>query len=359
MLLGPRSFRAAATMLALLATGVLTGCAAITPSPGATGTGVLLPNLSAAQAYRDGVARSESAIANASQSLVILATECDLCREVLQENAETASERLSALGGLWQPWPDATESELSELPMPDPVGEAPTRPALLVAFMLLTAQNQLAELPAVDGLSGAEASVIASTLAGRILAARTLAGFYDVDITQISKMLPEGALAGSVPSLTQPDADSPLPEETPTADQSGNGQQSGSTHSGDTPNTEARAAYHTFECATTTLSFTDLVTTNPQMEATIFDAITERLVVLDTQGVEPDRELRCVLDTTNTNELMAAIVGADLQLVQSLEPPLQELGLTYLQADILRWRTIGTPPLVTPGLTLNDTAPSD
>lgn len=328
----------------LLAVG---GCASSVPQSGdvTTARAAQLPTLTEAQQLRDSIARSEFAIQSSASTLKSLATECADCAKSLSAAADASAERLADSGGLWQPWAQEDGQDTKDFPQPDPVGDAPLRPAGLSGYMVETARQQLAtlvELPADDTQTN-ERILLASILAGRLVSATQLAVTFDVAAAAEAAKLPANATLTSL--KTAPDsAEGTADPEAENQPQSGTG-----TAGDENPDQTVSQVITEYDCAATTLSKTSLFTSQPEAERALYDQLLERRIILyqieGTEALQP----RCQLETDSLDELSEAILAADLQLISAHSAEVRKLGAAWLAEDatqLSRWATLSD---VTPG----------
>ncbi len=342
-----RPLAAAAVAIAAFNLGACTTSIPTGSSGGTATSSVQLPALSDAASYRDSVARTEAAIGDSAAVMAAMATECDSCATRLQQVQADAEIRLEKLGGQWEPWPDADAETQDSLPQPAPVGDAPLTPKDLVAYMLLSSTAQLQEITDTPELTAEEVEVTGAVLAGRILSAHSLAATYEVDIKTATANFPSAAMSpAALPFATMGDESS--------GTDSNDGDSPQSNAEGEERGELVVAAYRTYDCVAGSLPFTSLLNVSPELEASLFDSLTARLVQLDrmeeTNRFEISRDARCVLETVVPQELFNSLIGADLQLLASGVPNLQNLAIQYLQTDLQSWRTLGLPTDPTPGL---------
>lgn len=341
-----RTLLAATCLLMLPVAGC--GASAATSQSGALSgespAGPGLPTLSPAQDLRDQVARAETAITAAASQMTELATECDDCRVWLKQVGTDAATRLQLSGGLWIPWPDASEEALADLPQPVEVGEAPITPTGLVGYMHRTAMQQLEELAITTDISSDETTVLASLLAGRLAAADQLADRYEVSALLAADLLPAGAswtTVGVPVVLTVDDLGGP--------DSSQSGGSDSGAGSAWAEDASAAQALLDYDCVGTTLGFTDLSVTDPETESDMYTALLGRVNGLVSKGVPDQRGIRCVLQKSTTDGLLSTLLASDIKLLSSGNLEVRWLAVEYLLQDLSAWMQFGEPVTVSPG----------
>lgn len=340
-----RSLAAVLAVAALLGAGSIGGCAGTDPAGSQSGTsaGPQLPRLSPTQRVRDEVARSEAAIATASQTLADLATRCSECAAALTQTATDAQARLAVAGGQWSPWPEADAEELAELPAPLPVGDAPLQPNRLVGYLWQTARTQLEELAGLNEVDSAERNTLAAVLLGRLASAQQLAKAYAVDAkTEAEALEPEATLTSAGP------ADPAGTTGAPSSSQSG--PQSG----GDVEQSVAQS----YDCLSSTFGTSPLLAQDPAAEQKLYDELIRRQVQLAQTTALAQRPARCALEFSTVDDLFAMLLATDIDLLNSPNDQVRQWAEEWLSADLGRWSQFGTVPTVTPGLRSAPTTPA-
>lgn len=286
-----------------------------------------LPQLSLAEGMRDQIARSEYAIAQASETMTALATECEECRSLLERTGDDAAARLAVVGGMWEPWADAQSG--AELPEPPEVGNAPLLPASLVGYMLATAEEQLT---ALTEQTPELATPLAQVLTGRIASALVLANYYGID--------PESASASVDPDQLATSVGEPLAvaQALPQSAQSG-------------AVAPAEDALETFDCLATASGRTELITAESSVEQSLYDDLVTRQRDLIKLGVSDSRPIRCSTGALSVPALFNTLIAADISLLSSENSLVRAEGQRLLLEDIRIWTKWGNPETVAPGST--------
>ncbi len=286
------------------------------------------------------MARTEFAIETSASHLSGLASVCKGCAASLEENAVDADARLEILGGLWEPWAQLEPGQRLDLLELPAVGDAPLAPAPLAGYMHATALMQLEQLRQLSDDENLPQELLASLLAGRLLAAQYLADDFEADPKLEAATLPAGAL------LTNPEGAAVSPSNTSESELAS---QSGAQTSEDARQRAAQA----MDCAGSTLGFTSLATEKVDWEQSLYDELISRRIQLEQLGPWP-APIRCVIQFEEPSDVLEAVLGADLQLLISGDTALEELGLRWLLQDVKSVAAVGGIVPVTPGLASGD-----
>lgn len=314
-----------------------------------------LPSLDESQTTRDYLARTEAAITWRARELATKATRCADCADVSSSIAEAAQARLTALGGVWQPWPaDLPQSEAVERPFP--VAEAPTQPAEFVQWMIEGARRDLVAV--TKGEFGTrDRLVVAASAAARVKSAAALAKTYGVEV-DLDSVIPDPSPdtakpASAAPTLPAADKASSVRSIDPaeldavqmwaqwgwkdgvSADLSA---QSGAIADSESAENQALSlAVQMWDCAAQDLPGLGVETDQRDFaNATANDLLSRSSRVL-ALGVADRRINRCHAAEPSLDLVARQSVSADLHMLLSADPRLATLGARYLIADLATW----------------------
>ncbi len=298
-----------------------------------------LPELDRAALVRDAIGRTEQAIMDRTSQLASAADSCDTCASALTHAEKEADLRLKAAGGTWLPWGDPVDAKANALihsgrvEIPAPVSDAPFTVDGLIAFMVLSAQDQLEALVRTQSIEPADRVALAGVLSGRIVSVTVLAEQFDVDVQQLSAELSKGEHNDKYVSLLpdlgvsdsgeDQDTDDPRPDSTK--------------DDADRSLTVEEQAAITYDCIHGTL----LEITEPNVDREKSLALNMdfeiRVDALRTLGAKDLRSARCILQTSQVSELLGEIVRTDLSLFASDDEEVRSLAATVLWPDSENW----------------------
>ena len=317
----------AATLLAL------SGCSGTILSPT-----IPLPSMSHAELLRDQVARHEAAVAARAQEMATKGTSCADCAAAASQVAQGAAQRLEKLGGLWAPWPaDLAQSANVERPLPS--AEAPLLPDEFATWMMATAQHDL-HIAAQASVDDEQRPLLYVSALSRMASALRLADAYQVsfDNSSVARLRASAAQYEDLQLATwaswwddehQADEDS--------------AQSSDSVQSDAPPvisaddGEYAAGAVQAWDCVAQELPGVGVESERVDFANTHANALLERSTRILSADVADHRVLRCSLPDTSYAALASKVLTADLQMLMSSDPALQEYGQEFIAADIRTW----------------------
>ncbi len=340
--------------------GLLSGCNVhVATAPGS------LPTLTGLARIRDVAARTDAAAASRAEELSAKATACEQCRSALDSLAADSTTRLTALGGLWDPWngetPEGAES-------PAPVADAPVDPSTLAAWLAASATRDLEAVASDRDISGDEARGIAAVATGRLASAEKLAAAYGVTIedgsdqvnaaiermrvalTGASRAMSFGAEAGAQSS---PESSSSASVTSANAGQNAGWNLDGGAASTPSPSPlpsdsddvssseQLSEAVRTWDCAAQTLPSLQVVDNAIQDASTRSDVLLTRATSVLAVGVADTREQRCRLNAIDAAGVDTDILGADLDLFTSDSTAVRAIGVQMISEDVQTWLDLG------------------
>ena len=293
-----------------------------------------LPQLSGFAQVRDLSARTEAAAELRARALSTAAVACASCQQALGSLADESATRLTALGGLWDPWGGRPPEGAEE---PAPVSDAPVDVEGFVAWLAATAERDLAA--AADPTtteSGDDARTLAAIALGRYRSAQSLASVYGISVTtgaaraeSANQRLNGLSGAGVQTWGVQDFHTSPLPA-----------LPFGRADQGLASSPALSAAVASWDCVAQMLP-RNRVSGEPLADA---DERAEELMVRADQalsaGVADARTVRCSLPSSSPADLAVDLVAADVSLLASDSASVRAVGVNTALTDITRWGSV-------------------
>ncbi|WP_022868089.1 hypothetical protein [Schaalia vaccimaxillae] len=304
----------------------------------------VLPALTGIDKIRDEAVRTEVAAIERADSLAQALTNdrCPQCATALQEISTNSAQRLTTLGGVWQPWEDNVNEDVER---PPAVADAPMTVESFISWLVAGAQRDLAVAADPSVTHSQDSLVLASTALGRYADARALSEAYGVDLFAGSAALntANSRLVGrqeaeliaqtNVGTWSLSSDDLLSNQSLPAVEYvEGDSSVSGSA--------ELAEAIVVWDCVAQTLPRTEVLDGQP-LDATVRS---DRLMVrvdriLDT-GVADQRIPRCSLESRQVEELARNLIAADISLLNSESAAVRLTGLHAALEDISDYQTI-------------------
>ncbi|MDC4233016.1 hypothetical protein M3T53_04730 [Actinomyces sp. B33] len=296
-----------------------------------------LPALSGAAAVRDRAARTEDATASRAARLRADVDEsaCIGCAAALDAVASGSQERVEALGGMWDPWPQGPPDGVEP---PAPSADAPMGVGAFVSWLVDSAERDLdrAADPAV--LEGDQARVLALVALSRYESALVLADAYGLPLGSGEDDVRAAVARQAAVALADPAVDTWGLE----ALASGGGallpavdyEQDASTPSSE----HLSAAIGVWDCVAQSLPRAEVVDEEVAGAVTTADLLLRRVDDALSSGAADTRVLRCSPPAATAAGLAAALIDADLSLLDSDSRAVRLTGVHAALDDVRRWR---------------------
>lgn len=290
-----------------------------------------LPTLDAGQAGRSALSRASEAISAGADKLANDAAVSKQVQTAAGVVRDQAAQRLSALGGVWNPWPKGTPPAAKPAPAPSPV------PGTLNDLMqMLVDSAETACRAAANAPSGNDAALLAGVCVASRLDASRLASAGGVQVPP-----PQAAI--ETPPATNPEGDPPVITDESTLQSLSKSQ-----------STLDYSRYR-FETAAAHLRGDDRKWALDRAEQLSWD--TQKLVDLgakDGRSAQYSLEFSKLTDTSAAisllNQADADAFVAHLQVIRALpaaskeNPDRRSVWISAVQSDALSQQRFGVPP---------------
>ncbi len=277
------------------------------------------------------MARTEVAAHARALELAAKANTCQACSSALHDVAAASEQRATLLGGMWDPWGDATTDGLQQ---PQDAADAPVDIASFVSWLEASARRDLLAATDADVVEPEEASAMVRLALGRHQDATHLAGIYGVDVTTgaanvnttVARAKVLNDLGGGTSDGGWALADDSFAQLSPSPLEQ------------DNQADEALASTITsWDCIAQHVPARELADETIPNGESIGDALLARSLVYLTQGATDRRLYRCQISDTSPTGLAATVLDADLALFTSSSTPVRQIGAQALLEDLAVW----------------------